>query len=223
MSDLFREVDDDLRRERVKRIWSRYRMVFIGIAVLIVVGAGAFRLYEYWQATRAAGSGDRFATAMQYTEENNGLQAEAEFNRLVTEGTGQYPVLAALRIAAAKAAAGDTSGAAADLERVANDPGTPALLRDIARLRSAMMLVDTVSFADLKPKLEPLAGPAAPFRYSAQELLGISAYRNGEFTEAEKYFRDLATSDGAPTGMNQRAEQMLDLIAARRATAAPEG
>ncbi len=223
MTDFLREVDEDLRRERIKGIWSRYRVLIVGAAVGLVVAVAAFGAYEYWQTRRAAATGDRFATAMDYIREGNGGQAEAAFNRLITEGTGQYPALAALRVATAKADSGDATGAAADFDRIANDEAAPELLRNVARIRAAMVLLDTTSYDDLRPRLEVLALPEAPFRFTAQELLGLSAYRNGNLDEAERYFQQLVDADGAPEGMGERAGQMLDLIAARRTPATPEG
>ncbi len=221
MTDIFREVDDDLRREKAKLFWSRYGKVIIGLIVLIVVATAGYRLFLYLQARSAAATGDRFVAAMTYVLEGNDVQAQAEFNRLIAEGSGQYPILAAMRIASGKAAAGDVTGASADLTLIADDRSAPALIRDVARLRAAMLLVDTASFADIRARLEPMAGPEQPFRYSAREMLGLSAFRAGDYAEAERYFTGIADDQNAPSSMGARAGQMLDLIVARRA--APAG
>ena len=42
MSDIFREVDEEIRHERYKRLWDRFGPYLIAVALLIVVGTAAF-------------------------------------------------------------------------------------------------------------------------------------------------------------------------------------
>ena len=49
MSDIFREVDEDLRREQYKRLWDRFGGYVIGLAVLIVVAVGGYKAWEWWE------------------------------------------------------------------------------------------------------------------------------------------------------------------------------
>ena len=60
MADIFHEVDEEVRREQLKRLWDRYSIYLIALAVLIVAGIGAWRGYEYWVAKRAAAAGAAF-------------------------------------------------------------------------------------------------------------------------------------------------------------------
>ena len=60
MADIFHEVDEEVRREQLKKLWERYSVYIIAAAVLIVVGIAAWRGYEYWVAKRAAAAGAAF-------------------------------------------------------------------------------------------------------------------------------------------------------------------
>lgn len=221
MTDIFREVDEDIRRERMKSAWQRYSRLIIAGAVLIVVAAAAYRLYEYWQTRQAAATGDRFAAAMDLARSGNQLQADLEFNSILSNGTGKYPTLAAMRVASTRAAAGDPTGAAGAFQAIADDTGEPKIIRDLAQLRAAMLLVDTTSYTDLRPRLEALAAAGEPFQYSAREILGLSAFRAGDLTAARGYFQTLADQQNVPAGIARRASTMLDLIAARGGAAPP--
>ena len=64
MSDIFREVDEDIRNERFKRLWDRFGPYVIGVAVLIVVVTAGYRGWQYWQNSQAAATGDRFVAAI---------------------------------------------------------------------------------------------------------------------------------------------------------------
>ena len=84
MSDIFREVDDDLRREQLKRMWDRYGTYVIGLAVLIVLVTAGWRFYEYWQEQRAEASGDRFVAALRLAEDGKHTEAVTALDELVT-------------------------------------------------------------------------------------------------------------------------------------------
>ena len=38
VSDIFHEVDEEVRREQLKKLWDRYGIYLIALAVLVVVG-----------------------------------------------------------------------------------------------------------------------------------------------------------------------------------------
>ena len=61
VADIFQEVDEEVRREQFKKLWQRYGNLIVAVCALIVVGVGAWRGYEYWQAKKSAESGAAFA------------------------------------------------------------------------------------------------------------------------------------------------------------------
>src|SRR4029079_17960726 len=111
MTDIFTEVDEDLRRERAKKLWERYGVYVIGAAVAIVIVVAGYKIWEAWQARIAAESGDRFVAALKLAGEGKHDQAIAALTDIAKDGSTGDPVLANFRIAAEKAAAGDDKGA----------------------------------------------------------------------------------------------------------------
>lgn len=215
MSDIFREVDDDLRREQLKRMWDRYGTYVIGLAVLIVLVTAGWRFYEYWQEQRAEASGDRFVAALRLAEDGKHTEAVTALDELVKDGSGGYPLLATFRSAAEKAAAGDDKGAVAAYDAAASASGAPALVRDLARLRAAMILVSTASVDELKSRIGDLADPTSGWRHSAREILGLVSYRNGDLAGARKYYEDIANDPQTPQDLRQRATFMISIFDAR--------
>jgi hypothetical protein len=215
MSDIFREVDEDLRHEQYKRIWARFGSYVIGLAVLIVVGVGGWQLWEYWQVRAAEETGDRFIAALQLAEEGKHQEAIAALEEVADDGSGRYPVLADFRVASEKAAAGDSQGAIEAFDALAASSNTPVAVRPIARLRAALMLVDTASLADLEARIADLAGTGEPWRHSAREILGLAAWRAGDLETARTYYEQIAADQEKPADLQTRAEFMLALIRAR--------
>jgi hypothetical protein len=46
MSDIFREVDEDVRRDKAAEFWKKYQNYIIAGAALIVLAAAGWRFYE---------------------------------------------------------------------------------------------------------------------------------------------------------------------------------
>jgi hypothetical protein len=227
MSDIFREVDEDLRREQYKKLWDRYGVYVIALAVIIVVATAGYRGWVYWQEKQAQATGDRFAAALALADAGKHAEAEAALEAIVADGSGGYPTLARFRIASEKASAGDKVGAVAEFDEVAADSSTPVLIRDMARLRAALILTETASLADMEARIGDLAGTGNPWRNSAREFLGLTAWRNGDYAAAQKYYQQISEDEQRPAGLTTRVQMMLSLLRARLGAppeeAKPEG
>lgn len=218
MSDehsFIREVNEELRSDAAKAFWQRYRFLIIGLAVAIVVGTAAYRGWEYWRNTTAAQSGDAFLAAMELSRAGKADEALAAFQALEKTGHGSYPVLARMRAATVLADKGDAAAAIEAFSSVAADASQPDAIRDVARLRAGYLLVDAGSYDDVSAQVEVLAVPGNPSRHSAREILGLAAFKAGNFERAANWFGEIAADDETPSGIAGRANVMLDLIAAR--------
>ena len=214
MSDIFREVDEDIRRDQLKKLWDRTAPYVIGAAVLIVVATAGYRGWEYWQERQAQSSGDRFVAAVQLSDDGRTAESIAALESLVADGTGGYPILARFRIATEKAKAGDIEGAVAEFDTIAAG-NAPAEMRAMARLRAAILLVDTASLAELESRIGDLAATGTPWRHTAREVLGLAAWRSGDYEGARTHFDSLVADQEAPQDLRQRIQLMLALVDAR--------
>ena len=116
MSDIFKEVDEDLRREQFKRLWDRYGPYVIGLAILIVVATAGYRGWEYWQEKQAQATGDRFLSALDLAQKGEHDKAIAALKDIESNGSGSYPVLAGFRVASEIAATGKSDEAIAEYD-----------------------------------------------------------------------------------------------------------
>jgi len=216
MSDdsFIREVDEELRSDRMKTIWKRFGKLIIALAVLIVVGTAADRGYRYWQETEASKSGDAFLAALNLAREGETEQALEALRALEADGYGSYSVLARLRAATVLADAGDYQAAISDFSTIGNDNSVPVAIRDAARIRAGYLLVDHGSYEDVANQVESLSGADNAMRHSAREALGLAAWKAGEAARANEWFSLIAGDNGVPASLMQRSQIMLDLIAA---------
>jgi hypothetical protein len=211
VSDIFNEVDEEVRREQLKKLWERYGNLIIAAAFVVVAGVAAWRGYEYWQARKAAEAGAVYESALKLSDEGKHSDAEEALGKLATQGTSGYRTLAKLRQAAELGATDPKAGVAA-YDAIAGESGPP-LIRELASIRAAMLLLDTAKLDEMTQRLEPLTQPTSSFRHTARELLALSAWRNGDAAAARTWAEAAGSDPEAPQGVRARAEVINTLLA----------
>ena len=214
MSDdsFFREVNEEIRQEQARALWDRYGPLAIVLAILVVIGTGLFVAWEYWVETKANRSGDQFSQALTLANSGKADEALAAFDALEKDGYGAYPLLARMRAATVQADKGDFKAAVAGFDEVAADSSIPNVIRDVARLRAALLLVDHGSYADVSGRVEALTNDTNPLRHSAREALGLAAWKEGKLADALKLFEQISSDEGAPRNARQRSNLLAELI-----------
>ncbi len=211
MSELFDEVDEDVRRDQLKKLWDQYSIYMIAAALLIVAAVGGWRGYQYLEAQKAAEAGVAFDKAIELSEQNKHAEAEAAFNTLAANAPSGYRMLSRLR-AAAEVASRDRQAAAKLYDDISNDRSIGTAEQELARVRAAGLLVDTAGYPNMLQRLEPAAAPGATFRHTARELLALSAWRANDTTAARRWLDMIANDGDTPAAMRSRAEALQALL-----------
>ena len=207
-----REVDEAVRQERYKKLWDQYGVYALGLAALIVAGVAAYKGWAYWQERQAQAAGAKFSEALTMLDGADATRAKDVLALLAEEGPPGYRVLARFQLAAAEAKAGDIDKAVADYDALASDSSVDEILRGHATLQAAALRLDKADYAEMERRLKDLAEGNSAWRFSARELLGLSAYRLNDMREAEKQFSALVGDQGTPPNLRERADMMLRLI-----------
>jgi hypothetical protein len=211
VSELFNEVDEDVRRDQLKKLWDQYSIYIVAAALLIIAAVGGWRGYQYLEAKKAAEASAAFDKAVELSDQNKHAEAETAFIDVAAKAPSGYRVLARLR-AAAEAGNRDPQAAAKMYDDIAADRSVGAVEQDLARIRAAGLLLETSTYPNMLTRLEAAAAPGATFRHTARELLALSAWRANDATEARKWL-DLIANDGeTPPSLRSRAEALQGLL-----------
>jgi hypothetical protein len=211
VSELFDEVDEEVRRDQLKRLWDQYSIYIIAVALLIIAGVGGWRGYQYLEAKKAAEAGAAFDKAVELSEQNKHAEAEAAFADLAAKAPSGYRVLARLRMAS-EVANRDPQGAAKMFDEIAADRSVGTPEQDLARIRAAQLLLETTTYPNMLQRLEPATTSGSTFRHTARELLALSAWRANDATAARQWL-DMIASDGeTPPSLRSRAEALQALL-----------
>jgi hypothetical protein len=220
MSDIFHEIDEDIRRERLGHLWKRFGPYVIALAVLFVAGIGGWRAWEYYSAQQAIGAGERYEAALALAVDGKQAEAEASFQALAKDAPSGYRLLSRFR-AASEIAQRDQGAGVGAFEAISEDASIPDVLRDLARIRAAFLLVDTGSQADVASRAAPLAAPGNSWRHAAREALALAAWKAGNVAETRRWAEELIADAEAPGETRARGQLLLDLAAGAEAPPAP--
>ena len=212
MGDFIREVDEEYRRDRIMAIWKRYSGVIVGVIVLVVAGVGGWRYWQHMERQRAEAAAVRYEEAVRLAREGKSDEAEQRFAALAKEAPPGYQTLSRFRLAAEQGRQNADEGAKA-YDALAADGGVEPVMQDLARLRAAMLRIDTADPAAVQPSLERLATPTNVWRHTARELLGLSALKRGDYDAAGRWFDQIAADRDTPQGLRGRLELYTSLVA----------
>jgi hypothetical protein len=211
VSDIFTEVDEDVRREQLAQAWQRYGKYVIAALCLVIAGVAGWRGWDYWQTVKAGKAGAAYEVAAKLADEGKHSEAEAAFARIAADGTPGYQALAQLR-EASEIAARDLKAGVAAFDRIAGEMTGQPVFSELASIRAAILLVDTVKYDEMAHRLEALAQPGGAFRHTARELLAVSAWHNGDAAAARRWVEAARDDPEAPSGVRSRVELLAALL-----------
>lgn len=211
MSEIFREVDEDVRQDQYLTLWKTYGPYAIAaVAAVVVLTAGFMGWQEYQRSQREAES-VHFTAALQLLRIGDANAAAEAFGDLAASTGSGYGVLARLRQAGALADSNPST--AVDLyDRLAGDSNVSRVFRDLARLRAAMLLVDSAPPNDLYPRFDALIVDDNPWRFVAREMRALVDLQAGKVDEAKAAYKNLVDDNEVPQGIRGRAAEMLSVL-----------
>jgi hypothetical protein len=205
VSDIFREVEEDVRRERAQRIWKRYGTYSIAAGVLVFVGIGAWQMWQRHDRQEREKISAQFVAAQRITNPRDAANAFVDL-----KGRKGYGEIARLSQASAMFVAGQRKEAIDLYKEIAASDSGP--VGSVARLRAAWALAETATRTELAELLKPLNPPGSPWRENAHEVMAFADYRALDIKSAQAKYAELAVDPKAPDALKARAKAMSDFI-----------
>lgn len=205
---LLKEIDEELRQERLAKLWQRYGNWVIAMALVVVVIVAGHQGWQSYQISQREQASARYTAAVRLAAGNNAAEAEKAFAQLATSAPAGYAMLARFREAALAAKQGEAPRAAALYRRLAADGGLDSSYRDLALLLAAFAVADSAEPQALRQEIARLAAADSPWRHLARELGALLTLRAGERETARDEFRRLAEDATAPATLKARAAEI---------------
>ena len=207
MSDIFREVEEDVRRERFEKLWKAYGNYAIVAVVLLFAGIAGWQVWERHEQQERQKVSDAFIAAQRITNPQSAASAFADLARTAPKG---YAQVARLSQAGAMLTSGQRDGAIDLYKQIAKDDS--GLIGSVARLRAGWALAETASRTELVELLKPLDQPGNAWRQNAREVLAYADYRAMDTKSALAKYSELAADPESPQGLRSRAQAMAAFL-----------
>lgn len=205
---LLQEIDDDLRQERLAKLWKRHGNAVIGVALAVVIAVAGHQGWKNYDLSQRRDASQRYAEAVRIAARNNAAETEKAFAQLAQSAPAGYAMIARFREAALAARQGDGPRAASLYRRLAGDGGIDASYRDLALMLAVLADIDRGEPKALRQEIGRLTVDASPWRHVAREMAALLALRAGETSGARDEFRRLAEDATTPATLKARALEM---------------
>lgn len=217
MSDVFEEVSEDIRRDNMAKLWKKFGPWIIGVCVLIIAAVGGSQFYQNYQVSQAEAASNTYDAYLAAINAEGATGASGAEQLATVKQTGHAGYIHLSEMAQADAYARDKNliEAVKLYDIIASNSSLTQNDRDLATLKSAYLLVDSASLDDIKTRLTGINVVENAFRFIARELIGLSAYKNAAYAEAQDIFLSLSQNAQTPNSIRARAANLIALLASR--------
>ena len=211
MSDVFREVDEDLRKARLARIWKRFGPYVITVAVLVVAGVAGYKGWESWKLSQAGDASEIYFAAVEKIEDEEFEEAH-ELLASLENGPAGYPIVALMRSATEYGLKDEMEKAVEIYDKLIEDNSIPQLYRELAAIRAAYLLLDGDDMEEVRTRVNPMTDDENPWRHLVWEILAMAEWKAGEGETAVSWMDRITEDETSPRGINSRAKSMKRLM-----------
>ncbi len=213
MSDIFEEVDEEVRRDKAVEFWNKHQNLIFGVALAIVLATAGFRYWQYRQNQAAEAAGAAFHAALKLDDQGKTDEAKAALAKIEAEGPAGYATLARF-VEAAAATKKDPKAGAAAYDALAKDTALDPLFVETAKLRAALARLDAGEADAAKAALTSLAASGA-YTTTARLTLAAMALSAKDYAGAGKWLDQVLSDLRAPQADRRTAETLMGLVAAQ--------
>jgi hypothetical protein len=213
VSDIFQEVDEELRRENFAKLWARYGKYVIALAVLIVLATAGVTQWRQYQKHQREAEGARYVAALDLARAGKDKDAADAFSVIARQAGSGHAMLARLEEAALKARSGDSADAVKLYDAVAADGSVDPTYRDVATLLAAQYGLDAGDPKAIIAQLAPLTSATNPWHPTALELTALAQLKSGDKAAARATYKRIADDLSAPQNLRARATEMISALA----------
>ena len=206
MSDIFQEVDEALRQEKLAKIWQEYQIPIIAGLMALILGTAAITGFNSWNTARNAAETRALLSAI---ESNNTPEKLANF---VKDTRDNHAAIASLNQANFMLEQGQNDEAAAIYTDLAGQRGTDKDLRDLARI----LAVRHSAAPDTDLLTPVLNNSKSPWIWHARiEAALLAAHQDNDFTKALSFLDGIEKDNSVSASLKQRANALKNVYSYR--------
>ena len=206
MADIFDEIDEELKKDKAQLLWARYGKFVIAAVAAVILAVGSAQGFKAWKTKQAETAANTYQLAVDSDD------VVASLSQAMADLTDGYEMLAQFRVAAAKAADGDSDGAVADYMMLAENKAIKPLYQQAALLLAVMNAPDGTDPKLSQDQLAPLTATLGPWQGLAlEQSAALDLEKNDPAAALEKFESILGLAELSPE-LRQRASQLVTIL-----------
>ena len=211
MTEIFQEIDEDIRRERYQKLWKKYGKYFIGSIITFIILAASYIAWQNYAENIKKNEVLFYESAVKLHQEESWNKSINKLEQFSSSSSGYYS-LSKFMLASTLINIGKTSEAIEVYEKMKDDNKIDQVFRELAAFNIILNNFDNLSNLQLQERLSPFLNEASPWFYSAQELEAFRLINIGKKSEAKAIILSLSNNSEAPSGIRSRAAELLMVI-----------
>ena len=206
MANIFREVDEDIRKERYINLFRKYGVYVIAIIVIIVGSLAGIQFYSGYQVNK---NEMLFAEYINIIENNSDdtlekLSDSGETSNIFLNG------MYLLKRSDLLVASGQIDQATLLLSEAIENNNLNKIHNDVAIYKLLMINIETLSIEEIKSYQNKLISEVDAF-YLIEELIAIKFLIEGQKEDAIKKFSELSTNNSVPIEIKNRSAVFIKI------------
>ncbi|MBI3442043.1 MAG: tetratricopeptide repeat protein [Proteobacteria bacterium] len=207
MADVFDEISDDLRQEKLHQFWRENGSWLIGGVIAAIALTAGISLWRQWEQQRNVATTTEL---IRLVEAANVTQLE----RFSDASDKNHAAIARLLAASAHLDRGEKTQAIELYNGVAATFGLDRTYRELAAVLSISQRLDSDNPERLVQELSKLSRDSSPWRYSARELTALLEEKQGHTLQAIEALTNITSDPQAPADARARAFSLRELYVA---------
>lgn len=211
MTDAFiQEVTEEVKNDSWKAFWNKYGLFVVILVVVAISAAVSFETIKSWKEKQYQAQTEHYLIALE-----NGGNYEAgiqALEKIAASGKGLYSQLARIQIAGILFEQGKNAEAEAMLQSIVDNEELNPAVRNLSAIKLATYKIDTAPQAELQALLQPIAEAGNSWSPLAQEMLAMTAIREGDIETARSIYKTLLDSGNISENFKSRIQDMLSAL-----------
>jgi len=214
MPDLLEEIKEDIKQEKLEKLWQDTGSYIIGAIVAAILTTAGYVFYKNYNIGKYEKFGTELYSAYMSESQQKVDQSIKGYESVSKNSDPNISAIASMRKANLLVSEGESDKATEIYKDISDDAKNPVEIRDLAEI---LYLHNAIQYSENKDvslinRLEEMASTSGPFQYTAKEMLAFVLFKNREYNEAKVHFTELSKELLVPNRMKDRANEMIDAI-----------
>ena len=208
MSDVLRQIDEDLRREKLSKLWNKYGLYLVSVIIVIVISVIGYQLNVSISKSKNEILVETYINA---TNENNFIKQIPLYEEIISSNNEYLSALAALRTSNLQVENDNIEEGLFILEKIAQNIEYDIIIRDLATYLLFIAKIEDPDDVATNLNLTKNRIENSSFKYSFLEIIALRKLILGDYEEAKKDFEDLIINLDLPIEIRNRAIKFIKL------------